>query len=43
MHAGLLIDHYFNFLSVETDINKSRLNFINLEELEAIKRHMPAT
>ena len=43
MHAGLFFDHYFDFLSVETDINKSRLNLINLEESEAIKRHIPAT
>ena len=43
MHAGLFFDHYFDFLSVETDINKSRLNLINLEELEVIKRRIPAT
>ena len=43
MHAGLFFDLYFDFLTVETEINKSRLNFINLEESEAIKRHIPAT
>ena len=43
MHAGLFFDLYFDFLTVETDINKSGLNFINLEESEAIKRHTPAT
>ena len=43
MHVGLFFDNYFDFLSVETDINKSRLNLINLEESEAIKRHIPAT
>ena len=32
-----------DFLSVKTDINKSGLNLINLEKLEAIKRHIPAT
>ena len=36
-------DHYFDFLSVETNINKSGLNLINLEESEALKRHIPAT
>ena len=43
MHVGLFFDNCFDFLSVETDINKSRLNLINLEESEAIKRHIPAT
>ena len=43
MHAGLFFDHYFDFLSVETDINKIGLNLINLEESEAIKRHITAT
>ena len=43
MHAGLFFDHYFDFLSVETDINKSGLNLINLEESEAITIHIPAT
>ena len=44
MHAGLLFDHYFDFLSVETDINISGLNLeSNLEESEAIKRDIPAT
>ena len=43
MHAVLFFDHYFDFLSVETDINKSGLNFINLEDSEAFKRDIPAT
>ena len=43
MHADLFFDHYFNFLSVKTDINKNGLNLINLEESEALERHIPAT
>ena len=43
MHVHLFFDHYFNFLSVKTDINKIRLNLINLEKSEALKRHIPAT
>ena len=39
----LLFGHYFNFLSDKTNINKSGLNLINLEESEALKRHIPAT
>ena len=36
-------DHYFDFLSVKTDINKSELNLTSLEESEALKRHIPTT
>ena len=36
-------DHYFDFLSVETNINKSGLNLITLEDSEALKRHIPDT
>ena len=43
MRADLFFSHYFNFLSVKTDINKNGLNLINLEESEALKRHIPAT
>ena len=39
----MFFNHYFDFLSVETDINKSGLNLINLEESEAITIHIPAT
>ena len=42
MHADLFFDHYYDFLSVKTDINKKGLNLINLEESEALKRHIPA-
>ena len=41
--AGLFFHHYFDFLSIETDINNSRLNLINLQKSEVIKRHIPAT
>ena len=43
MLAGLFFHHYFDFLSIETDINKSQLNLINLQKSEVIKRHIPAT
>ena len=43
MHVGLFFDHYFDFLSVKIDINKSGLNLISLEESEALNRHIPAT
>ena len=43
MHADLFFDHYFDILSVETDINKSGFNLINRKESEAIKRHIPTT
>ena len=41
MHVDLFFDLYFNFLSVKTEINKNsnkRLNLINLEESDALKR-----
>ena len=43
MLADLFFDHHFNFLSVKTDINTNGLNLINLEESEALERHIPAT
>ena len=39
IHMNLFFDHYFNFLSAETKINKKVLNLINLDRLEAFKRH----
>ena len=43
MHLDLFFDHYFNFLSVKTKINKtkqkkSRLKLTNLEGLESLER-----
>ena len=41
MHVNLFFDLYFNFLSVKTEINKKnnkRLNWINLEGSDALKR-----
>ena len=41
MHMDLFFDLYFNFLSVKTEINKKnnkRLNLINLEGSDALKR-----
>ena len=43
MHMNLFSDHYFNFLSAKTKINKSVLNLINLDGLEAFKRQKPST
>ena len=46
MHVDLFFDLYFNFLSVKTEINKNnneRLNLINLDGSEALKRQIPAT
>ena len=46
MDMDLYFDLYFNFLAVKTEINKSnneRLNLINLEWSEALKRQIPAT
>ena len=39
----LCYDHYFNFWRVKYDINKNKLNLINLERSEALKRQLPAT
>ena len=36
-------DHHFNFLRVKNDINKNRLNLINLEASEALKGQILAT
>ena len=41
MHMNLFFDHYFNFLSAKTKINKNVLNLINLDGLEAFKRQTP--
>ena len=41
MHVNLFFDHYFNFLSAKTKINKNVLNLINLDGLEAFKRQTP--
>ena len=41
MHVDLFFDPHFNFLSVKTEINKKnnkRLNLINLEGSDALKR-----
>ena len=38
MHMNLFFDHYFNFLSAKTKINKKLLNLINLDGLETFKR-----
>ena len=39
----LFFDHYFNFLSAKTKINKIKLNLINLDGLEALKRQIYGT
>ena len=36
--VGLFLGHSVNFLSALTEINKSELNLINLDGLEALKR-----
>ena len=43
MHMNLFYNHYFNFLSVKTEINKNVLNLINLDGFEAFKRQTPGT
>ena len=40
MDMDLFFDHYFNFLSAKTGINKDELNLINLGGLEALKRQL---
>ena len=37
MHVDLCFDHYFNCLSIETDINKKVLNLIYSEVSKAFK------
>ena len=37
MHMDLCFDHYFNCLSVKTDINKNRLNLMYSEGSIAFK------
>ena len=43
MHMNVFFNHYFNFLSVKTKINKNVLSLINLEGFEAFKRQAPDT
>ena len=43
MHMNLFFDHYFNFLSAKTKINKNVLSLINVDGLEAFKRQTPDT
>ena len=43
IHVDLVFDHYFNFLSAKVEINKSELNLINLDGLEALKRQISST
>ena len=40
---NLFFDHYFDFLGAKTKINKSMLNLISLDGLEAFKRQTPGT
>ena len=40
---NVFFDHYFNFFSAKTKINKNVLNLINLDWLEAFKRQGPGT
>ena len=40
---NLFFNHYFNFLSVKTEINKNVFNLINLDGFEAFKRQTPGT
>ena len=38
---NLFFNHYFNFLSAKTKINKNVLSLINLDGFEAFKRQTP--
>ena len=38
MHMDLFCDHYFNFLSLKTEVNKHEIDLINLDGLQALKR-----
>ena len=42
MHVDLCFDHYFNCLSVKTDINKNRYNLIYSEGSKAFKTQLAA-
>ena len=42
MHVDLCFDHYFNCLSIKTDINKMALNFIYSEGSKAFKIQIAA-
>ena len=43
MHMNLFFDNFFNVLGAKTEINKSELNLINLDGLEAVKRQLLGT
>ena len=55
MNVELFFDHYLNFLSTKTKIYKKKIkkkkkkkkkktfNLVNLDRLEALKRHAPDT
>ena len=47
MNVELFFDHYLNFLSTKTKIYKKKqkktFNLVNLDRLEALKRHAPDT
>ena len=46
MHVDLFFDHYFNFLSVKTEINNNKkymLKLTNLEGLESPERQKYGT
>ena len=43
MHLNLFYHHFFNFLNAKTKINKSVVNLINLDGLEAFKKQTPGT
>ena len=39
----LFCDHYFNFLSLKTEVNKHEIDLINLNGLQALKRQITGT
>ena len=43
MHMDLFFDDYFNFLGAKNKIDKSALDLINLDGLEAFQRQTPGT
>ena len=44
MHVDLFFNHYFNFLSVKTEINKkNRLNLTNPVRLQSLERQKYGT
>ena len=42
MHLDLCFEHYFNFLSMKTDINKNRLNLLYSEGSKAFTTQLAA-